>query len=116
MCGSLIEIDLKMFGGGHIRRRSIGSTFDGSPCAHVRRTHRKATMNLKQSDFTSNDDMEYDPVINKAQIVEKPSMASTMSHQFGEERMTMAQKGLLQRQSLEDSCLSGEGEDMSFSG
>lgn len=105
-----------MLGGGHVRRRSLGSTFDGSPCARARRTHRKAAVNFKQGDLTSDEDMDYVPALNRVQVVEKPSVASSMSHHFGEERMTMAQKGLLQRQSLEDSCLSGEGEDMSFSG
>ena len=49
---------------------------------------------------------------NKARIVEKPSIASTSSYQFGGERMIKAQHGLLERQSLEDNCLSADGEDM----
>ena len=61
-------------------------------------------------------DLTDDASLNKARLVEQPSLASTMSYQFGDERMVMAQKGLLQRQSLEDSCLSGEGEDLSQSG
>ena len=105
-----------MLGGGHVRRRSIGSTFDSSPCARARQTHRKATVNFKQGENTSDEDTDCASMVDNAQIVQKPSVASSMSHQFGEERMTLAQKGLLSRQSLEDSCLSGEGEDMSFSG
>jgi hypothetical protein len=47
---------------------------------------------------------------NKAQVVEKPSIAS--SFQFGGERMIKAQRGVLERQSLEDGCLIGEGEEL----
>ena len=36
---------------------------------------------------------------------------SRLSLYFGINRMDMAQKGLLERQSLEDFCLTGEGED-----
>lgn len=45
-------------------------------------------------------------------IVEKPSIASTSSYQFGQDRMIMAGKGLLQRQSLEESVLMAQGEDI----
>jgi len=53
---------------------------------------------------------------NKAQIMEMPSIASTSSYQFGGdsgERMIQAQRGLLERQSLEDHYLSADGEEMS---
>jgi serine/arginine repetitive matrix protein 2 len=50
---------------------------------------------------------------NKARIVEKPSIASTSSYQFGGERIIKAQRGVLERQSLEDNCLSADGEEMS---
>ena len=38
---------------------------------------------------------------------------SASSFQFGDERMIKAQQGLLERQSLEDSCFIADGEDMS---
>jgi serine/arginine repetitive matrix protein 2 len=45
--------------------------------------------------------------------VEKASItSSTTSHQFGGERMIKAQRGLLERQSLEDNRLSADGEEM----
>jgi hypothetical protein len=47
---------------------------------------------------------------NKARIVEKPSIASTSSYQFGGDRMIKAQRGVLERQSLEGNCLSADGE------
>ncbi|KAK0493176.1 hypothetical protein EDD18DRAFT_1407512 [Armillaria luteobubalina] len=53
----------------------------------------------------------------KARIVVKPSIASAVeSNNFGGERMIRTQHGLLDRRSLEESCLVAEGEDMSFSG
>lgn len=48
----------------------------------------------------------------KARIVEKPSIVSTSSSKFGGERMIRAQRGLFERQSLEESCLIAEGEDL----
>ena len=39
---------------------------------------------------------------NKARIVEKPSIASTSSYQFGGERMIKAQRGVLEWQSQQD--------------
>ena len=51
----------------------------------------------------------------EARIVEKPSIASTTSYKFGGERMIRAQRGLYERQSLEDSCLVADGEDLSTS-
>lgn len=52
--------------------------------------------------------------LNKARIVDKPSIASASSFQFGNEQMIKAQKGLLERverQSLEDICFIADGED-----
>jgi hypothetical protein len=49
---------------------------------------------------------------NKAQILEKPSIASTSLYQFGGEQMIKAQWGVLEWQSLEDNCLSAEGEEI----
>lgn len=91
-----------MLGGGHARRRSIGSIIEASPCVRVeKRKHQGKVF----------DDYYDSP--NKARIVEKPSIASTSSYQFGGERMIKAQRGLLERQSLEDSCLIADGEDFS---
>jgi len=57
--------------------------------------------------------VERDESPNKARIVEKPSIASASSFRFGDERMIKAQKGLLERQSLEDSCFTADGGDAS---
>jgi serine/arginine repetitive matrix protein 2 len=46
-------------------------------------------------------------------IIEKASVISTSSSKFGGERMIKAQKGILQRLSLEESALIAEGEDTS---
>lgn len=97
-----------MLGGGRVRRRSIDSMMEASPCIRVEKRKHSMIQNVKgQKDY-------YD-YPNKARIVEKPSIASTSSYQFGGERMIRAQRGLLERQSLEDSCLVAEGEDLSGS-
>lgn len=52
----------------------------------------------------------------KSRVIEsKPSIASTSSFKFGDERMIRAKHGLLARQSLEDTVLAAQGEDTSGS-
>lgn len=94
-----------MLGGGHVRRRSIGSIIEASPCVRIEKRKHATAQDCKI--YKNNQSS------NKARIVEKPSIASTSSFQFGGERMIRAQRGLLERQSLEDSCLIADGEDMS---
>ncbi|KAF8996426.1 hypothetical protein BDQ17DRAFT_1364415 [Cyathus striatus] len=96
---------ISMLGGGHVRRLSVGSIVNGSPCA-AQAGKRKHGAKVFDG---------YSDSPNKARIVEKPSIASTSSFQFGGERMIKAQHGLLERQSLEESCLIAEGEDLSAS-
>ncbi|KAJ8520630.1 hypothetical protein ONZ45_g2582 [Pleurotus djamor] len=96
------ETMISMIGGGHVRRGSVGSMIQASPCVRI---GRKKKQNL-----------EYDgDAVQQPRIMEKPSIASTSSYQFGGERMIKAQHGLLARQSLEESCLIAEGEDTSSS-
>ena len=45
-------------------------------------------------------------------VIARPSIASVTSTKFGGERMIQARKGLLERQSLEDSCLIADGEEL----
>lgn len=98
-----------MLGGGHVRRRSVGSMIEASPCVRIEKR--------KHTTFRGANKHEepYQDSPNKARIIEKPSIASTSSYKFGGERMIKAQRGLLQRQSLEDSCLIADGEDLSAS-
>lgn len=88
-----------MLGGGHVRRRSM----ELSPSTGVAKRKLAAMAFGKQV-------IEESP--NKARIVEKPSIASTASFQFGGDRMIKAQRGLLERQSLEESCLIADGEEL----
>ena len=48
----------------------------------------------------------------KSIIIAKPSIASVTSTKFGGERMIQVRKGLLERQSLGDSCLIADGEEL----
>ena len=95
-----------MLGGGHVRRRSIRSLVEASPCVRVEKRKHSVAQGIQI--YKDQDDLYDSP--NKARIVEKPSIAS--SHQFGGERMIKAQRGVLERQSLEDNCLSADGEEM----
>ena len=98
-----------MLGGGHVRRRSIRSLVEASPCVRVEKRKHSAAQEIR---IYNDQDDPYDSP-NKARIVEKPSIASTSSYKFGGDRMIKAQRGVLERQSLEDNCLSADGEEMS---
>lgn len=102
----------QMLGGGHVRRRSIDSGIERSPCARVDRLNaRKRPLPSAVLQFDMVEPVKTESPA-KVRLVEKPSIASTSSHRFGEERMIMARKGLLERQSLEDSALIAYGEDV----
>jgi serine/arginine repetitive matrix protein 2 len=107
-----------MIGGGHVRRQSIGSVYEGSPCVQVEKRVGIIAPRRRRARFEQAH-TEPSPKANSAKkekaITQQPSIASTSSYQFGGERMIRATHGLLQRQSLEESCLSGEGEDTSSS-
>ncbi|KAH7906866.1 hypothetical protein BJ138DRAFT_568044 [Hygrophoropsis aurantiaca] len=105
---------ISMLGGGHVRRRSVGSMIGASPCVRVeKRKHNDAEQRFH---LKSELDDAYDSP-NKARVIEaKPSIASTTrSFMFGDERMIRAKHGLLERQSLENTALIAEGEDASTS-
>ncbi|EED82544.1 predicted protein [Postia placenta Mad-698-R] len=102
---------ITMLDGNHVRRRSINSMIGASPCVRVEKMKHSAVqlpqaiLQFKQEDFNRDDSP-------KNRLLQQPSIASTSSHQFGDERMIMARKGLLERQSLEDSALIAHGEDL----
>ena len=95
-----------------MRRRSIGSMIEASPCVRMEKRHTA----LRPSPSPNvRADVPQPPVEESpkdVRLVEKPSIASTSSYQFGSERMIMARKGLLERQSLEDSAIMAQGEDL----
>jgi serine/arginine repetitive matrix protein 2 len=117
-----------MLGGGRVRRVSMGSLMQQSPCARVEKRDRKKkrpampkTAILPKPERVKPVE-EVEPVEEeevspaKSIIVTKPSIASVSSTKFGGERMIRARKGLLERQSLEESCLIADGEELaSFS-
>lgn len=138
-----------MLGGGYVRRRSIGSTFEGSPCARAEKRHHsnyagRVLARIPSGDVFNNfgqeymedapmaeecedlpdldrveaelDEPEAEQNINKSQeSVVSSNRSSVSGHYFGEGRMDMARRGLLERQSLENCCLSAEGEDTTTS-
>jgi hypothetical protein len=96
---------ITMLGGEHVRRRSIGSSFEASPCFRAEKQKRK------HADFENADVYGYNTGSpNKARLLHRESSMSSKS-KFGETRMSLARNGLLHRNSLEDSCLSAEGEE-----
>ncbi|KAF7982388.1 hypothetical protein HWV62_28475 [Athelia sp. TMB] len=96
---------ISMLGGGHVRRRSVASVIETSPCVRVEKKIQKAQPPKMDAYFDSPN--------HEACIVEKPSISS--SYKFGGERMIRAQQGLYERRSLEESCLVAAGEDISMS-
>jgi hypothetical protein len=101
-----------MLGGGHVRRKSIGSAIEGSPC--VRMEKKKHHVHHDPQPLEEVDTGFQQPTRN-ARVVQKQSFASTSSSKFGGERMIKAQRGILERLSLEETALMAEGEDLSVS-
>ncbi|KAJ6514305.1 hypothetical protein C8R47DRAFT_962300 [Mycena vitilis] len=94
------DTQIQMLGGGHVRRKSIGSMYDASPCVRVEKRKHVA--------------FQEDDAPSKARVLTaQASIASTSSSKFGGERMIRATQGLLVRHSLEDTALQAEGEDLS---
>ncbi|KAF5333934.1 hypothetical protein D9758_018161 [Tetrapyrgos nigripes] len=102
---------ISMIGGGHVRRRSVNSAIEASPCV---RFGNKRKQPPSEAAHMLKENQEPGHAV-KARIIEKASIASTSSSKFGDERMIKARKGLLERQSLEESVLMAEGEDLSMS-
>ncbi|KAH9923820.1 uncharacterized protein B0H18DRAFT_1105173 [Fomitopsis serialis] len=106
---------ITMFDGGRVRRLSVDSRIGGSPCVRIEKAKQttgplpQAVLQFQQSEPENKDSPNS---TSKNKLIEKPSIASTSSHQFGGERMIKARKGLLERQSLEDSALIAQGEDV----
>ncbi|KAI6028122.1 hypothetical protein EDC04DRAFT_164044 [Pisolithus marmoratus] len=106
---------ISMLGGGHVRRCSVGSMIEASPC--VRMERRKQLPNdLMPEPVFKRAKGDYETPDKSRVIESKPSIASTInSFKFGDERMIRAKHGLLERQSLENTVLVAEGEDTSGS-
>ncbi|KAK2467490.1 hypothetical protein APHAL10511_000345 [Amanita phalloides] len=89
---------ISMIGDGYVRRHSVASAIQASPCVRVEK-RKKA--------FHSMDYHEEESLSpKKPKIVKEPSIASTSAFTFGGERMIKP---------LEESVLIGEGEDSSIS-
>ena len=114
-----------MLGGGHVRRGSVDTQIGGSPLARLGMEKRKQTLQkiARVLTFDQGEDMPPPPppplpkspppsTVNKSPLAPKPSIASTSSLQFGEERMIKAKQGFLERQSLEESALIAQGAEI----
>ena len=84
------------------------SLVEASPCVLIEKRKHSAAQGIQ---IYNGQDDPYD-LLNKAQIIEKPSITSISSYQFGGKQMIKAQRGVLEQQSLEDNCLRADGEDM----
>ena len=131
-----------MLGGGYVSRQSIGSVYEGSPCARMEKRRRRGFIRRPLARIPSGDCYDFDypapstdnmASVNASLISLNDAPPSPSSHpsrksvdqapsanqsrlsiydvHFGSSRMSLARKGLLERQSLEDFCLTGEGED-----
>lgn len=101
-----------MLDGDHVRRRSIGSVLESSPCVRVgKRAIRGPQHRVVGSENDAVESPNKAMVADRPMLVNKSSVASMASSRFGDDRMTKAQRGLIERQSLEENCLSAEGEN-----
>ncbi|KAF8198262.1 hypothetical protein K438DRAFT_1759648 [Mycena galopus ATCC 62051] len=91
---------------GQLRNRS---SYDSIIDEERRSSSMEDSVRVEKRMHTAFQDDDKGP--NKARIVTKPFIASTSSSQFGGERKIRARQGLV-RQSLEESCLIAEGEDL----
>ena len=115
-----------MLDGGRVRRVSLGSVMQQSPCARVEKRGGKKKRPAKPKAVSlpkpepvkeEHEGVEEDVVSPvKSVIITKPSIASVSSTKFGGERMIQARKGLLERQSLEDSCLIADSGELASLG
>ena len=96
-----------MIGGGKIRRNSVASVLQASPCAQAEKRKKKV--------FNPMDYHEEEHISpKKVRIAKEPSVVSTSSSKFrGGEQMIEATQDILGRQSLEGGVLVGRGEDTS---
>ncbi len=92
-----------MLDGGHVRRCSMGSIMEASPCARVEKR--------KYQIYKGGHNAYESP--NKARIVEKPPAAAPF--QLGSTHMIPLQSRQVERPASEDSCFIGHGEDVSVS-
>ena len=99
-----------MLGGGHVRRRSVSSLVDASPCVRMEKRHAATALPGRVLQFEMNPPTRESP--KEPRLAAQPSIASTSSFQFGGERMIKARQGLLERQSLEESALMAQGEEL----
>ena len=102
-----------MLDGAHVRRLSVGSAVEGSPCFRVGKRKPGSARGPQQRAVDIKEEVLNDSPTKARVVVEQPSIASASIYQFGGERMIMARKGLLERQSLEESVLIAEGQDLS---
>ena len=112
-----------MLDGGRVRRRSLDSGIDHSPC-QGRKANGLYLQNVgRVLDFSKFEDdtplptplpvPELPAAASPAKVVvSKPSIASTSSEQFGDDRMISARNGYLKRNSLEESALMAQGEEL----
>jgi serine/arginine repetitive matrix protein 2 len=105
-----------MLGGGHVRRRSVDSGIDGSPCINLERKKNTALQHLARVlQFDDRPDELPGRQLKVPQdkvLLQKPSIASTTSQYLGGELMIASGKGLLERPKMEDSVLIAQGEEM----
>lgn len=99
---------ISMLGGGHVRRRSIGSIMAGSPCARVEKRKHSTFQDVKGSG-----DEYVTP--NKTRRVEKPMIPSLRAVSEHVSPAREAQSASSGQPSPEESCFVGQGEDSSMS-
>ena len=109
---SILLIRMQMFDGDHVRRQSIGSTINASPCVRVGKRRPPTVLHSAVSANSAS----LPPAVKPHAAEEKPSIASTSSIHSGGELLIKARHGLLEQQGLEESAPNASKEDFLSSG
>ena len=99
---------ISMLGGGHVSRKAVVETFSASPCFKPKSRKKRPAFSVKVDAARSRSAV---PFRQQDPCNQKTSLASQPSSRFGKRRMALASQGLLERHSLEDGVLSGDGSD-----
>lgn len=106
---------ISMLGGGHVSRKTVVETFSASPCFKSKPRKKRPAFQVKV-DHATGRSIPLSQQKSSNPCDQNTSLAQQPSSTFGKSRMALASQGLLERRSLEDTVLSGDGSDNSSMG
>ncbi|KAF8310977.1 hypothetical protein DL93DRAFT_2169362 [Clavulina sp. PMI_390] len=104
---------ISMLGGGHVARKIVTDAFTSSPCFKVKPRKKRPTFQARLDRHDESSISSSFNEVSSSDVNSSPLALKRTSATFGRKRMALATQGLLQRNSLENSALSGDGSDAS---